>query len=114
MGYMEPQSHYGTWAVCDTTQGTYLVSDEIYGTLPDVGDSFDGFEIDEEGYRNACYRKLRDFLPITKREDLLSVEEQTGWAARLSAPGYLDCTDWEGVYRTEEEALAQLSEQYED
>jgi hypothetical protein len=32
-----------------------------------------------------------------------------GYGARLSAPGYLDCTDW-SVYDTEEEAKASLAE----
>ena len=37
-----------------------------------------------------------------------------GWHARLSAPGYLDCTDWIGPYATEDEALEALYELYGD
>ena len=29
-----------------------------------------------------------------------------GWYTRLSAPGYLDCTDWEGPFDSENEARA--------
>jgi hypothetical protein len=35
-----------------------------------------------------------------------------GWCARLSAPGYLDCTDWAGPFETEEEAIVALYEMY--
>ena len=36
-----------------------------------------------------------------------------GWGARLSAPGYLDCTDWVGPFPTENEALKALAQQYD-
>jgi len=31
-------------------------------------------------------------------------QEGIGWYTRLSASGYMDCTDWEGPFETEEEA----------
>lgn len=37
-----------------------------------------------------------------------------GWYARLSAPGYLDCTDWHGPYESEAQALVALWEVYGD
>ena len=39
-------------------------------------------------------------------------EDLAGYYFRLSAPGYLDCTDWSGPYQTEEEAVAELLSQY--
>lgn len=36
-----------------------------------------------------------------------------GWYGRLSAPGYLDCTDWNGPFDTEQEALAYVMNFYE-
>lgn len=39
-------------------------------------------------------------------------EEIQGWGARLSAPGYLDCTDW-CVFDTAEEAKEHLREMYD-
>ena len=41
-----------------------------------------------------------------------ATEEATGFWARLSAPGYLDCTDWSGPFDTEEEAARYLLETY--
>lgn len=37
---------------------------------------------------------------------------RAGWYSRLSAPGYLDCTDWFGPYETEDEAWTALYEAY--
>jgi len=38
--------------------------------------------------------------------------EIIGWGARLSAPGYLDCTDW-SVFDTEREAKEYLRDTYD-
>lgn len=38
---------------------------------------------------------------------------EAGWYGRLSAPGYLDCTDWMGPFKTAEEALYEVCEFYE-
>lgn len=44
------------------------------------------------------------------RED----SECAGWYAHLSAPGYLDCTEWHGPYQSEAEALVELYRTYGD
>lgn len=46
--------------------------------------------------------------------DVADVETVTGWFARLSAPGYMDCTEWSGPFATEEEAREHLIEMYGD
>jgi hypothetical protein len=38
--------------------------------------------------------------------------ELAGFYSRLSAPGYLNCTDWSGPYATEAEALKACMDQY--
>jgi len=35
------------------------------------------------------------------------------WWARLSAPGYMDCTDWSGPFDSEEEARAEIESVYD-
>jgi hypothetical protein len=40
-----------------------------------------------------------------------TVETIEGYGARMSAPGYLDCTEW-SVFSTEEEARAYLQETF--
>ena len=36
-----------------------------------------------------------------------------GWYSRLSAAGYLDCTDWSGPFETEGEALDYICDLHE-
>lgn len=40
--------------------------------------------------------------------------DSAGWYSRFSAPGYLDCTDWIGPFKSENEALIELWEMYGD
>lgn len=47
------------------------------------------------------------------RGEIWSCETIKGYGARLSAPGYLDCTEWT-VFKTVQEAEAFLEEQYGD
>jgi len=35
------------------------------------------------------------------------------WGVRLSAPGYMDCTDWSAPFATEEAALDHLAETFD-
>jgi hypothetical protein len=42
-----------------------------------------------------------------------TVTEVKGIFARLSAPGYLDATDWDGPFETIEEAQEHIRETYE-
>lgn len=39
------------------------------------------------------------------------IETLMGYGARLSAPGYLDCTDW-GIFSSKREAMEYLIEMY--
>lgn len=42
------------------------------------------------------------------REAEITADYPNSWFARFSAPGFLDCTEWKGPYRTEEGALWEL------
>ena len=39
-------------------------------------------------------------------------DQEPGYYSRLSAPGYMDCTDWIGPFPSAEEALEALYDQY--
>lgn len=41
-------------------------------------------------------------------------EPEHGWCARLSAPGYMDCTEWCGPFDTVEEAAEALLDMFEE
>lgn len=60
----------------------------------------------------ATYFNLDDMAWMKKEQGL---EDATpGWYCRLSAPGYLDCTDWSGPYESEADALLNLYNTYGD
>jgi hypothetical protein len=98
--FMEPQiTEKERWAEVDTNCGTEWVPIEQLGiTLPDTNQV------------EACTELLRDYLEGNR---VFSVQERVGYGARLSAPGYLDCTEW-AVFDTEDEARAYLEETYGD
>lgn len=41
-------------------------------------------------------------------------DRREGWFYRLSAPGYMDCTDWSGPYASEVEAARACVSEYGD
>ena len=41
------------------------------------------------------------------------IEPEAGWYSRLSASGYMDCTDWSGPFETEQEALDYIMDLFE-
>ena len=54
--------------------------------------------------RDALMRESKGF-EVT--EEIIS-----GWFARYSAPGYLDCTDWMGPYGSKSEAIREVRSVY--
>ena len=85
MTFMVNAVEYDTFHIGETIEGTAILH-------PDV------FEIEKEHYQ------------------LLQGEQwhkQPGWYGRLSAPGYLDCTDWSGPYQSEQEADDALNGMYD-
>lgn len=59
--------------------------------------------------RDATIEKIRPYVEGKPQ----SWENVKGYGARLSAPGYLDCTEWT-VFDTEDEARKYLEEMYPD
>lgn len=60
-------------------------------------------------FPSVCFGKADVASEADVEED--EIEEQTGWWARLSAPGYMDATEWLGPYETEDEAKDDLAEE---
>jgi hypothetical protein len=90
MGFMQRQvTEKKLWWEVETTHGTEFLPVESIGKEPADSDAF------------ADYRE----------GDVLSWEQREGFGARLSAPGYLDCTEW-SVFDTEKEAQEYLDEYY--
>lgn len=109
---MEKETYSGTYYSVDTHNGTFFIPADVCGilsasffskednddvevtmdndvmyTLPDSGCDDEEWEI----WRSWC-RQLNDYVP--GRDRILSITQHEGELYRLSAHGYMDCTDW--------------------
>lgn len=92
--FMQPYIHRGTWFAVDTTQGMEVVPCDVIGRT--VATHVEAL---------ANYLEGEPLDP----EECAQVHE--GFIARLSAPGYMDCTEWAG-FDTAEEAARYLIDTY--
>lgn len=102
MGFMQRQvTIKQRWLKVETKHGTEFIN--VYDTGFDWPNS--------EGLTNAALasslEQLRDYCD----GEPLSWENIEGYGARLSAPGYLDCTEWT-VFDSVDEANAYLNENF--
>ena len=87
MAFMEPQYLEGIWFDIDGDCGiTSVFADDVGHNTTVLADYYEG--------------------------KIESVEKRRGVGARLSAPGFMDCTEW-AVYPTLEEARAGIEETYD-
>jgi hypothetical protein len=92
MSFMQKQvTDKKLWWIVETTQGTECLPFDLIGKDPE----------DSEAFRDYCEGAVQSW------------EQREGFGARLSAPGYLDCTEW-AVFDTPAEAEAYLEEMYGD
>jgi hypothetical protein len=98
MAHMKPVAeHFAAYHV-ETDCGTEIVPEDVCGSI-------------DLGYLTAHqHSKLLAYCEGSRIEE---VERCEGWYARLSAPGYLDATEWHGPFDTEAEALASVKEMFE-
>ena len=88
-----------------------MLSDETQRIIDALDREFMGTEVayfDDQEARDCCQPEFGDILDDDDDSD------QSGYYARLSAPGYLDCTDWLGPFGTSDEAYEELAETYGD
>lgn len=94
MGFTKKQIVYDRWFEVDTAQGIWFIPQDLIGKI--------------------MHPKKSDLLDYTEChdvDDIYSVRVIDGYGARMSAPGYLDCTEWT-VFDTEEDANNYLDEYY--
>ena len=105
MAFMQQQiSGPGMWVELDGTSGiTALPFDVLSRHEQEIAESIDSDSEDPEDLQ-AHFGDYYD-------GKVQSVSTRTGFGARLSAPGYMDCTEW-SVFDTESEAQAWLEEMY--
>ena len=93
MPHMQTEVVFGTYFEVDTTHGTEIVPTDACGhTMTTVAEALRMPDYEVDSWYAEC--------PVKE-----------GWLARLSAPGYLDCTDW-SAFETETEAREFLEEFY--
>ncbi len=90
MSFMQPQIYKGQAWVCETSHGTEVVPADLVSADP-------------------SREELAQFCEGTVE----SSEKKSGYLARMSAAGYMDCTHWE-IHDTVKEARASLEESYGD
>lgn len=90
---MQPEVYLGGYYEIETTEGTEIVPADVCS-----GETAGDFDL---------------YVTGSIRHPAEHVEQQTGWLARMQAPGYMDCTEW-GAYDSEEEAMDALAEYYGD
>jgi hypothetical protein len=92
--FMQPEVYRGDYFSVNTSAGTEVVPCDVIGRTMDVH-----------------VEALLNYLEGTPDDPDETCAVQTGWLARMSAPGYLDCTDWT-AHATEEAARAYLVDTY--
>lgn len=104
MSFMQKQVYFGGYFSIDTNIGTEIVpADVIQGAIDGITQPGALFSVE----------LFYDYLEGKPEDEEELVEYKQGWLGRMSAPGYLDCTDW-SVYSSEEEANEELDNMYGD
>ena len=106
-GHMRPVVQYGDWLEVDGDYGTEFIPAEL---APDIlAGVTDTLTDDVDDFADRI-QELEDYL---ESRNVYSVERTEGYGARMSAPGYMDATEW-SVFDTEIEAWDHLWEQHGD
>ena len=101
-------------------EGKFMVVRAVYGDWTDISDEHGEFvgtlsaTPDNQPIELLSDMGLGlDRGPFSQKElDAMTREYSTGWRARLTAPGYMDCTDWTTTREAEEAAIVELWELY--
>ena len=96
MSFMQPEIVHGLWLRVDTMSGTWFVPEDLVGPVflkQDVLYEVEWDNLEEDSKLRALVIDLEDFVEADRTEiyELTLVE---GWGGRMSAPGYMDRTEW--------------------
>ena len=119
-GFMPPQIEYADdWLTIDTDNGSFVLPGDLASESMRRAAAYDTDPSDNwndtvsEIYRAASLADVRQYCPesVESVESVESIEIAQGYFCRLSAPGYLDCTEWSGPFETLREAYEDLVSQ---
>jgi hypothetical protein len=98
------------WIMIETSLGDFFVpEEEVSNAVSDWCDVVEEEQYLPDEVSNTVKCDLLDFTDVLDTKEIYSVQREVGYGARLSAPGYLDCTEW-SVFDTEQEAREYLDE----
>jgi hypothetical protein len=106
MSFMQPQIELGEWYQVETNYGTETVPADLIDLPLKLDETA---TTDNHGLAHMA-EALRDYLEGTQVREITRIK---GYGARLSAHGYMDCTEW-NVFETEQAAKDYLDEMYGD
>lgn len=108
--FMQPEIIECDYFAVETEQGTDFVHHECM-RLPFTINFAAGGQFNEDSDGFALLQ--RAFAPYVEGNEITEIAPRHGFLARLSASGYMDCTDYTPC-DTEEEAAQHLIDQYGD
>lgn len=80
---------------------------------PEVGE-MEMMHVERNGETTLIPSDVFDFSDVCPLlGESVEITVNKGFYARLSAPGYLDATEWSGPFDTEAEAMAELCSEYD-
>ena len=96
MAHMQPEIVHGLWLRVDTQNGTWWVPEDLVGPVflkQDVAYEVDWLNLEEDSNLRVLVNDLEDYVEADRTEiyELTLIE---GWGGRMSAPGYMDRTEW--------------------
>ena len=98
MSHMQKMTTMELFVVAETNSGKTCFPAEFIGVSDERDLSDDELRLCDQ------YAESK----VTEAEAVL------GWFARMSAPGYMDSTEWCGPFDSEEKAIDHLEAMYED
>lgn len=113
MSFMQPELVHGLWLRVDTMNGTWWVPEDLVGPVflkQGVAYEVEWDSLEPDSKLRPLLNDLEDYVEADRTEiyELTLVE---GWGGRMSAPGYLDCTEWV-VLPEREDVEAVLEDMY--
>jgi|SRR6185369_4219760 len=111
--FMQPEIEETDYYEVETNEGTETVPADVVGKLPFLvyfhwsKGSF--YDLDAQEWF-LLIEAIKDYV---SGRDIVEITAKHGFIARLSAPGYMDCTDW-SAFETADEAAEYLIEMYGD
>jgi hypothetical protein len=104
--FMSPIATFDTFVIVDTNCGSFSFPADLIGK-----DLLDRIQDEDAILTNEEQKEL---LQYTAGYTFFSAEVKEGYFSRLSASGFMDCTDWHGPYETLYECIWDLFNSYFD